>query len=71
MEAFFVTLFDDVRHERSLILILSPTHSDILKQINFTDLEINEMKIPAPEKLSSQTVKRKCCTTIIRIVFSV
>ena len=41
MEAYFATLFEDIRHERSLILLLSLTDPDILKQSKFTDDEIN------------------------------
>ena len=40
MEEYFSILSEDVRHERSLILILSLTNSDILKQSKFTDDEI-------------------------------
>ena len=29
MEAYFATMFEDVRHERSLILLLSLTDPDI------------------------------------------
>ena len=32
MEEYFTTILEDVRHERSLILILSLTDPDILKQ---------------------------------------
>ena len=32
MEQNFATIFEDVRHERSLILLLSLTDPDILKQ---------------------------------------
>ena len=34
MEQYFNTIFEDVRHERSLILLLSLTAPDILKQSN-------------------------------------
>ena len=40
MEAYFATIFEDVRHERSLILLLSLTDPDILRQSKFTDDEI-------------------------------
>ena len=49
MEAYFATIFEDVRHERSLILLLLLTDSDILKQTKFTDDEININKNLAPE----------------------
>ena len=41
MEAYFNTIFEDVRHERSLILLLSLVEPDILKQSKFTDHEID------------------------------
>ena len=40
MESYFSNLFEDVRHERSLILLLSLVEPDILKQSNFTDNEL-------------------------------
>ena len=40
MEQYFSNLFEDNRHERSLILILSLIDPDILKQSKFTDDEI-------------------------------
>ena len=47
-------IFDDVRHEGSLILLLSLTDPDTLKQAKFTDHEINIIKILALEKLHRQ-----------------
>ena len=44
MEQYFNTLFEDVRHERSLILLLSLTEPDILKQSKFNDHEIEIIK---------------------------
>ena len=44
MEAFFITMFEDVRDGRSLICSLSLTDPDILKQSNLTDEEKNERK---------------------------
>ena len=41
MEAYFATMFEDVRHERSLVLLLSLTDPDKLKQSKFTDDEIS------------------------------
>ena len=40
MEAFFDNIFGDVRHERSLIILLSIVEPDILRQSNFLDHEI-------------------------------
>ena len=37
MEVYFTTMFEDVRHEKSLILLLSLVEPDILKQSIFTD----------------------------------
>ena len=54
MEAYFSNLFEDVRHERSLILLFSLTDSDILKQSKFNDDEINIIKNLALEKLHRQ-----------------
>ena len=51
MEAYFNTIFEDVRHERSLILLLSLVESSILKQSKFTDHEIEIIKNLALEKL--------------------
>ena len=38
-------MFEDVRHEKSLILLFSLTDPDILKQSKFTVDEINIKKI--------------------------
>ena len=51
MENYFINLFEDVRHERSLILLLSLTDSNILKQSGFTDNEINIIKNIALAKI--------------------
>ena len=47
MENFFATMFEDVRHERSLLLIQSLTDLDILKQCRFVGHEIIIIKILA------------------------
>ena len=36
MDEFFARMFEDVRRERSLILLLSLTNPDIVRQSNFT-----------------------------------
>ena len=54
MEAYFNTIFEDVRHERSLILLLSLTEPNILKQSKFTYHEIEIIKDIALEKLFRQ-----------------
>ena len=42
MEAYFSTMFEDVGHDRSLILILALTDPDKLKQTGFLDLEVKK-----------------------------
>ena len=59
MEAYFNTIFEDVRHERSLILLLSLTDPDILKQSKFTDDEINIIKNLSLEKLHRQRILKE------------
>ena len=39
METYFNTIFEDVRHERSFILLLSLVEPSISKQVKFTDHE--------------------------------
>ena len=45
MEHYFSTMFEDVRHERSLVFLLSITDPNLLKQSKFTDDEIEILKI--------------------------
>ena len=59
MEAYFASMFEDVRHERSLILLLSLTDPDILKQSKFTDDEVNIIKSLALEKLHRQRILKE------------
>ena len=54
MEAYFNTIFEAIRYERSLILLLSLVEPDILKQSKFTDHEIDSIKNIALEKLHRQ-----------------
>ena len=54
MEAYFNTFFEHVRHERSLIVLLSLVEPDIFKQSNFTDHEIDIIKNLALENLHRQ-----------------
>ena len=54
MEAYFNTIFEDIRHERSLILLLSLVEPDILKQSKFNNHEIEIIKNIALEKLHRQ-----------------
>ena len=59
MDAYFNTIFEDIRHERSLILFLSLTDPDILKQSKFTDHEIDIIKNIALEKLHRQRILKE------------
>ena len=59
MEASFSTMFEDVRHERSLILLLLLTDPDVLKESNFTDDEIEIIKNLALEKLQKQSILKE------------
>ena len=56
MDQYFATIFEDIRHERSLILLLSLVELDILKQCKFTDPEREITKNGAPEKLHRQRI---------------
>ena len=59
MEAYFNTIFEDIRHERSLLLLLSLVEPIILKQIKFTDHEIEIIKNLALEKLNRQRILKE------------
>ena len=54
MEKYFSSLFEDVRHERSSVLLLSLTDEGILEQSGFTDNEIIIIKNFALEKIHRQ-----------------
>ena len=54
MEQYFNTIFEDIRYERSLILLLSLVEPDILKQSKFTDHEVSIIKDIALEKIIRQ-----------------
>ena len=59
MENYFISLFEDVRHERSLILLLSLTDEGILKQSGFTITEIKNIKNIALEKIHRQKMLKE------------
>ena len=59
MEAYFNSIFEDVRHERSLILMLSLVEPNILKQSKFTDHEIEIIRNLALEKLYRQRILKE------------
>ena len=49
MNYYFATSFEDVRHERLLLFLLSLADTDFLKQIKSTDHELNLKKYLALE----------------------
>ena len=59
MEQNFSNLFEDVRHERSLILLLSPVEPDILRQSKFTDHEIDIIKDIALDNIHRQRILKE------------
>ena len=59
MEAYFNTIFEDIRHERNLILLLSLIEPGILRQSKFTDHEIEIIKNIALEKLHRQRILKE------------
>ena len=59
MDAYFNTIFEDIRHERSLILLLSLIEPGILKQSKFLDHEIDIIKSIALEKLHRQRILKE------------
>ena len=59
MEVYFATMFEDVRHERSLFLLLSLTDPGILRQSRCTDYEIDIVKNLALENLHRQRNLKK------------
>ena len=52
-------MFADVRHKRSLIILLSKTDPNKLKQSNFTDDEMNMLKNLALENLLGQCILKE------------
>ena len=59
MEQYFATTFEDVRHERILILLIILVETDILKQCNITDHEIDVFKNLAREKIHRQRILKE------------
>ena len=55
MEQNFALMFEDIRLERSLILLLALIDPDILRQSGFTEFEINTLK-----KLTLEELHRQC-----------
>ena len=54
MEQYLATIFEDIRHERNLVLLLILVEPDILKQNKFTDHEIDIIRNIALEKVHRQ-----------------
>ena len=54
MEAYFATIFEDVRHERNPVWLLSLVEPNILKQSKFADHEIEFIENIALEKIHKQ-----------------
>ena len=59
MEAYFFILFEYIRYEKALILLLSLVEPDILKQSKFTDNEVTIIKDIALEKVFRQRNLKK------------
>ena len=59
MEAYFDNIFEDVRHERSLILLLSIAEPDILRQSKFLDHEIENIKNIALKNYIDNVILKK------------
>ena len=59
MEANFNSIFEDIRHERSLILLLSLVEPGILKQSKLLDHEIEIIKSIALEKIHRQRILKE------------
>ena len=71
MEAYFNTIFEDVRHERSLIFFLSLVEPDILKQSKFTDDEIDILKkIALPKLYRQRNLKQTIALDLLEKQFS-
>ena len=71
MEAYFNTIFEDVRHERSLIFFLSLVEPDILKQSKFTDDEIDVLKkIALPKLYRQRNLKQTIALDLLEKQFS-
>ena len=59
MEQYVATMLEDVRHEQSIILLLSLIDLDILRQSKFTDYEFNIIKNLVLEKLHRQRILKE------------
>ena len=59
METYFAVMFEDIRHGRSLLILLSLTDPDILKQAKITDHEIKIVKNVALEKIHRERILKE------------
>ena len=59
MEQYFSKLFEDIRYERSMIILLSLIEKDISKQRKITDDEINFIKDIALNKIHRQRILKE------------
>ena len=59
MDQNFPTIFEDVRHERSLILLLSLTDPDKLGHSKLAELEESIIKDIVLEKLTRQRILKE------------
>ena len=59
MEAYFNSIFEDVIHKRSLILLLSLVEPNITKQSKFTDHKTEVVKNLALESLHRQRIVKE------------
>ena len=59
MESYFSNLFEDIRYERSLILLLSLVEPNIWKESKFTYHEINIIKDLALDKIHTQRILKE------------
>ena len=59
MEIYFATIFEDVIHERSLILLLSLVEPNTLKQANITEHEIDIIENIAQRNYIDNAILKK------------
>ena len=69
MEQYFDNIFEDIRHELSLILLLSLVEPSIIKQSKIADHEIDIIKNIASEKLHRQRNLKNSCFRFVRKTF--
>ena len=59
MEQYFSNFFEDIRYEKSTIILLSLIEPDILKQSRFTNDEIIIIKDLALDKIHRQRILKE------------